>query len=286
MASAFQLVTPWSSVSFLDAALYYTRYHRWPIFPLRGKEPFPGSRGFYDATTHEAQIRQWWRAFPDANIGMPTGECSGVVVLDVDAGHGGFASLARMQELPGYEPLPATRKALSGGGGLHLYYAYPKDRHIGNKAHLGKLDGIDVRGQGGYIVLPPSQHASGNRYLWLDESQTAPFPTFFFDLAYPPRRQPRPAPAERARSSREAPTFARSGRDYLERALGECQGQSGTRHKWALWLACRLIANAQLSESEAEAVMLEYARRVPAGDHPYTEDDALGCLDWALTHAA
>jgi len=284
MASDFQLVSPWSSVSYLDAAIYYVRYHQWPIFPLRGKEPFPGSRGFYDATTQEAQIRQWWQTWPDANIGLPTGERSGVVVLDVDAGHGGFASLVAMQERPGYEPLPATRKALSGGGGLHLYYVYPQDRHVGNKAQLGHLSGIDVRGQGGYIVLPPSLHASGKRYLWLDESPSAPFPAFFFDLAYPPRRQPQHAATERVRFQREAPSPPLRGQDYLERALGECQ--AGTRHKWALWLACRLVGNARLPHCEAEAVMLEYTQRVPTGDHPYTEDDALGCLDWAYTHAA
>lgn len=283
MASAFQLVTPWASTSPLDAALFYVRYHLWPVFPLRGKEPLT-RRGFYDATIEEAQIRQWWRDFPDANIGMPTGERSGVVVLDVDAGHGGFVSLAAMQELPGYEPLPATRKAQSGGGGLHLYYAYPKDRPIGNKAQLGHLCGIDIRGQGGYIVLPPSLHASGNRYLWLDESKPAPFPAFFADLADPPRRQPQPPAPRPARAWREACALPDSGSDYLERALVKCQ--AGTRHKWALWLACRLIASARLSQGEAEAVMLEYVRRVPAGDHPYTEDDALGCLEWALTHAA
>lgn len=282
MASAFQLVTPWVSISSLDAALYYVRYLQWPVFPLRGKEPLT-NRGFYDATMQEAQIRQWWHTWPDANIGMPTGERSGVVVLDVDAGHGGFTSLSAMQERPGYEPLPATRKAISGGGGLHLYYAYPKDRHIGNKAQLGHLSGIDIRGQGGYIVLPPSLHGSGNRYLWLDESTPAPFPAFFFDLANPPRRQPQPPPTAKERFRSFASALPGSGNDYLERALGKCQ--AGTRHKWALWLACRLIANARLSECEAEAVMLEYARRVPAGDHPYTEDDALGCLDWALTHA-
>jgi Bifunctional DNA primase/polymerase, N-terminal len=283
MASTFQLVTPWVSIATLDAALYYVRYYQWPVFPLRGKEPLT-SRGFYDATRQEAQVRQWWQTWPDANIGMPTGEGSGVVVLDVDAEHGGFASLSAMQERPGYEPLPATRKAISGGGGLHLYYAYPKDRPIGNKAQLGHLDGIDIRGQGGYIVLPPSLHASGNRYLWLDESPPAPFPAFFFDLATPPRRPPTPPQAARAHVRREASTFPQSGNDYLERALRKCQ--AGTRHKWALWLACRLIEGTQLSAGEAEAVMLEYVRRVPAGDHPYTEDDALGCLDWALTHAA
>ena len=287
MASAFQLVTPWLSISPLDAALFYVRYHQWPVFPLRGKEPLT-RRGFYDATTQEAQVHQWWQSWPDANIGMPTGEGSGIVVLDVDAAHGGFASLAAMQERPGYVPLPATRKALSGGGGLHLYYAYPEGQRIGNKAQLGHLEGIDIRGQGGYIVLPPSLHpTSGNRYLWLDESRPAPFPAFFLELANPPRRQPPQPPArEKARGFREAPHVPRprSGNDYLERALGECR--AGTRHKWALWLACRLIANARLSGVEAEALMLEYVRRVPPGDHPYTEEDALGCLDWALSHAA
>jgi hypothetical protein len=280
------MVSTWSAVSQRDAALYYVRYLRWPVFPLHGKEPFPGSRGFYDATTQEAQILVWWGEWPDANIGIPTGEPSGVVVLDVDKDHGGFDSLVIMRDRPGYEPLPTTRKAISGGGGLHFYYAYPAGRHVGNKAGLGKLDGIDLRGQGGYIVLPPSRHASGNRYLWLDEGPLAPFPEFFLALASPPRQplRPRQPAQERERTAWSEGAPVRGGRDYLERALRECR--AGTRHKWALWLACRLVGDARLSHPEAEAVMLEYTRRVPPGDHPYTEDDAIGCLDWAYTHAA
>jgi hypothetical protein len=82
------------------------------------------------------------------------------LVLDVDPRHGGDASLVELERQ--YGPLPETPRVLTGGSGAHLYFAV--DHPIGNRA--GLAPGIDLRGDGGFVVAPPSVHASGRRYMW------------------------------------------------------------------------------------------------------------------------
>src|SRR6266568_1195731 len=92
------LVSPFDRLTNLEAALFYGKLGL-PVLPLEGKIPcVRGSRGLYDASTRADTIRRWWRAHPAANIGIPTGKPSGWWVLDVDARHHGYASLARLQE--------------------------------------------------------------------------------------------------------------------------------------------------------------------------------------------
>lgn len=127
----------------------------------RGKHPRT-QHGLKDATTDETTIRAWWQAWPDANVAIRTGRESGVVVLDVDAKHGGFESLAQLE-------VPPTVVARTGGGGQHHFFAHPGDL-VRNK--IGLLPGIDVRGENGYVVAAPSRHASGGTYAWdLDNSK-------------------------------------------------------------------------------------------------------------------
>src|SRR5216683_2586735 len=104
-----------------QAALSYTLTLGWPVFPVVGKRPLT-PRGFYDATADARQIQRWWRQWPDANIGIPTGEATGLVVVDVDPRHGGLDALEKMQCQ--FEPLPPTRITRTGGGGLHLWFTY------------------------------------------------------------------------------------------------------------------------------------------------------------------
>jgi hypothetical protein len=85
-----------------------------------------------------------------------------VVVVDIDPAHGGDASLADLVASNG--PLPATLEVSSGGGGRHLYFEHPGGRVPNSAGQLGA--GLDVRGEGGYVLIPPSRHGSGRRYLW------------------------------------------------------------------------------------------------------------------------
>ncbi|MGJ0533984.1 bifunctional DNA primase/polymerase [Methylocystis sp.] len=106
-------------------------------------------------------VAEWFRRWPDANIGVVSGEISNLIVLDVDPKHGSDAALERLERT--YGPVPATVEATTGGGGRHLYFAHPGGL-VRNRAGLAQ--GIDLRGDGGYIVAPPSIHPSGAFYEW------------------------------------------------------------------------------------------------------------------------
>jgi hypothetical protein len=179
----------------LKIALLYAK-QGWLVFPLFrpiegrcpcrnpecaniGKHPST-KRGFLDATTDENQIREWWEfAYTIANIGIRTGQESGLVVLDVDPRHGGDETLRQLEAQHG--PLPATPTVRSGGGGRHHYFRHPGSRVRTTSGILGS--GFDTRGDGGYIIAPGSLHVSGQYYEFEDgktpgDIPIAPIPTW------------------------------------------------------------------------------------------------------------
>ena len=126
-----------------------------------GKHPRTRN-GVKDASTSHGQITQWWKKFPDANIGIATGLISGIVVVDVDPRHGGDESLAQLQLNNG--DLPETMTANTGGGGIHLYFKYPEsEAHIKNSVSA-IAQGVDIRADNGFVIAPPSNHISGGQY--------------------------------------------------------------------------------------------------------------------------
>ena len=154
----------------LAAALDYAR-RGWPVFschptghqPLDGRKNAEGLGGFHLATTDEAQIRECWTRWPGAAIGLRTGEASGLFAVDIDPRNGGDISLENLEADHG--PLPETVESQTGGGGRHLFFRWP-GRPV--PCSTGKVArGIDVKGDGGYVILPPSAHASGRQYCWL-----------------------------------------------------------------------------------------------------------------------
>lgn len=177
----------------LQAALSYAE-RGWFVFPLHniengrcscrtncgspGKHPRT-KNGLKDATIDAAQIESWWTRWTEANIGIATGSVSGIYVIDIDNKRSvevapgiliseGEASLRQQAQVSG--ELPATLTSLTGSGGTHLVFGYPtipmETVSFGNRA--GILPSVDTRGDGGYIVAPPSLHLSGNRYQWQD----------------------------------------------------------------------------------------------------------------------
>jgi hypothetical protein len=136
------------------------------IFPCQPGAKTPATpNGLLAATTDPENIKQWWSANQDYNIGIATGETSGVWVLDID-GDEGEATLRALETEHG--ALPPTVEAITGGGGRHLYFRLA-DEPISNSA--GKIGpGIDVRGDGGYVLAPPSLHPCGGRYQWSVDS--------------------------------------------------------------------------------------------------------------------
>lgn len=142
------------------AALEYAA-RGWLVLPLRGKVPAT-THGLKDASADLGVVEDWWRRWPGVNVGLRTGAESGLLVLDVDPRHGGDDALAELEAEHG--ELPETVECLTGGGGRHVYFAHP-GRPIRNSAGL-LGDGLDIRGDGGYVVAAPSVHESGRRYEW------------------------------------------------------------------------------------------------------------------------
>lgn len=168
------------------AALAYLA-RGWSVIPIepRGKRPLVSWLEFQSRRPSRAEIAGWFRQRPDANVGVVTGALSGLVVLDVDERHGGTQGLAELEIAHG--PLPFTIEAVTGGGGRHLYFLHP-----GGVVHnrVGLVPGIDIRGDGGCVVAPPSPHPSGMRYAWAparspDEARLAPLPHWLERLAQP-----------------------------------------------------------------------------------------------------
>ena len=170
--------TPYASpLSAREAALAYLG-HGWSVIPIeqRAKRPLVAWLEFEHRCASAREIEGWFARWPGANVGIVTGRVSGLVVIDVDAAHGGGASLSRLESEHG--TLPSTVEVLTGGGGRHLYFAHPGGR-VGNR--VGLLPGLDLRGDGGCVVAPPSVHPSGRRYAWArgrspDEAPLAPLP--------------------------------------------------------------------------------------------------------------
>jgi hypothetical protein len=183
----------------LLAALAYA-VAGWPVVPLHtptaaggcscgdpacsraGKHPRT-RHGLTDASTDPAEIAAWWRRWPDANVGVRTGE---LVVLDVD-GPAGARALAELETAHG--PLPATRRARTGRG-EHLYFHAGEYEVASSVGRLGA--GLDLRARGGSAVAPPSRHPNGRRYAWTCTAEPAPLPAWLAELAT------RPAVAGRA----------------------------------------------------------------------------------------
>jgi len=161
-----------------DAALRLSELG--PVFPCRGKVPLTPN-GVKDASTEAATIAKAWQRYPDANVGLATGD---LIVLDVD-GEKGAESLEQLEREHG--PLAPTLSA-STGRGLHRYYRCPDGLTIGNStSKLGP--NLDVRGRGGYVIAPPSLHESGKRYEWIVEgAPIAELPEWLAELLKPKAR--------------------------------------------------------------------------------------------------
>jgi hypothetical protein len=133
---------------------------RRPRCPSVGKHPRVLWERWMSRRAGPTDIELWWDRWPEANVGVVTGWVSALVVVDVDPRNGGDTTLAALEAQE--QPLPATVTSLSGGGGRHLYFAHPT--HLVPSRPLG--DGVDLKAEGGVVVVPPSEHASGQRYRW------------------------------------------------------------------------------------------------------------------------
>ncbi|WP_223755727.1 bifunctional DNA primase/polymerase [Myxococcus sp. RHSTA-1-4] len=155
-----------------------------------GKHPRTAN-GVKDATTDAALIREWWQQWPTANIAIATGGTSGIDVVDADAKADGVTTLFKLADERG--ELPESVTARTSGGGCHVYF-----RHAGMVSKAGSIaPGIDTRGDGGYVIAPPSLHRNGERYAWEkglapSEIPLAEAPEWIRNAAQPKRARPAP----------------------------------------------------------------------------------------------
>lgn len=171
------------SHEFLEAAKRYASLGL-AVVPLmkRSKKPI-----FTDWTNlpraDGALVERWWSSTPEANIGILTGQKSGVFVLDVDSKNGGNDTYSEL--LAQHGQMPDTWEVMTGNGGRHCYFRFPAF-DVRNVA--GLLPGIDIRGTGGQVVAPPSIHPeTGRRYEWdglreIEETPIAEAPPWLIDL--------------------------------------------------------------------------------------------------------
>ena len=155
----------------------------WAVFPCSpiNKQPLI-EHGFKAASTDPETIKAWFRKWPNAMLAVATGAASGVVVLDVDRddekGLHGEASLAGL--LNGASLPPDLTAVRTPRGGRHIYFRYPEGVTIRNSA--GKLGpGLDVRGEGGYVIVPPSVMSDGKAYTWLSQATLNAMPEWLLD---------------------------------------------------------------------------------------------------------
>jgi hypothetical protein len=217
-----------------------------------GKHPIT-AHGLNDASTNREQVQWWWRRFPQANIGLATGHRFDV--LDVD-GHTGERSMARLSaQQPFGPPGPLVR---TGRGGWHVYLA---PTGLGNPKPRG-LEQVDWRGLGGYVLAPPSRHATGRRYRWVRDRDT-PIPEV------PPalrERLERPAPAQPTWPAvRPLAPGHPYGQRALEARLAEvARAPKGDRNRTLYVAGLRLfslVAGGVLEREQVEAGLLAAAER-------------------------
>lgn len=252
----------------LEAALALAK-RGWPVFPIHypkndlcscgkgdacsspAKHPITEA-GFKDATTDPGVIRSWWERHPEANIGVPTGSVSRLAVLDIDDPQS-FLDLTQK-----HGTLPPTLMAKTGGGGVHLFYSYSE----GVRNTAGLWPKIDVRGEGGYVLVAPSRHVSGQRYEWGDQAVApAPWPELLVELSKKPK--PRPAVSPRPADAGAGTAYGLAALDkelgILARAL---EGERNDTLNKAAFNVFRLVAGGELDDITATADLTAVASRI------------------------
>lgn len=158
-----------------DTILYAREYIKrgWHVLPVDGKVPLT-KNGLKDASNDINDAELWWGIagkLKDSNIAIRTGSVSKLIVVDVDAKSGGLESYEKMKD-----QFPPTPRVRTGGGGFHLYYLHTGQEVKNSASKIAP--GIDIRGDNGYVVAPPSSHESGNDYSWEVLPSTTPLAPF------------------------------------------------------------------------------------------------------------
>lgn len=255
----------------LAAALEYNQ-RGLAVIPIKraDKTALVGWRGFQLSRPTDDQILEWFAEYPGANLAIITGSVSGIVVLDIDSPEG-----LRIAKANGLPKTPAVKT----GKGWHLYFKHPGAK-LPN--WVKKIQDIDLRGDGGYVVAPPSIHENGAIYSWVPDTADLPFadlPSWVIDLAHPPRPEP---------AFQQEATLITRPRAYAEAALASASSrvanaQQGTRNDTLFRetsdLGKLLGGNFPIDRATIEREMFNAA--LSAG---LTQDEAFKTIASALEH--
>lgn len=226
-----------------------------PVFPCvpGGKQPLTPS-GFHDATSSARIVYDWWQRTPQANIGLPTGARTGVVVVDVDVHHGGsgFAAFERARAEGLAERWGWVVRTPSGG--IHAYYPTTPDRE--QRSWQVPSAHVDFRGDGGYVIAAPSRvevNGASNSYEVIASATRSAEPVDarrFREFLEPARRTP-PAPLSQLATARCRP-------EALARVVALTP--EGGRNRALFWASCRMVEAGQSRDSALGHLM-------PAAQH-------------------
>lgn len=262
----------------------YITHYGWQIFPCHsiqrgqctcpkgincqspGKHPLT-QNGFKDATASQETIRAWLARWPWCNWALATGRANGVVVIDIDPRNGGFDSIEEYEQNRQDGPLPETLRSSTGGGGRHLFYAYPPDATIKGDNRGRWLKGVDVKSDGGYVVLPEGEHFSGGRYAWVNWGER-------------PVLMPPDVVSDLSRQS-----AANSTRGDLPDTSEILKGvPEGRRDDELFRLACRL--RRQLGDGARDIVEMAILKAARGCSPPFPDEEALRKVEqaWRQDH--
>lgn len=231
--------------------------------PSAGKHPVASlvPHGLQQATSSAETIRAWWSAHPHANVGVRTGAESGGVVLDVD-GREGLTALRDLARRNGrFDALWAR----TGSGGWHAYFAHPGVEVPNSAKRVGP--GLDVRGDGGYVVAPPSLHATGSRYRWVNAlgDRLSPMADWLLDRAMPDPSVEVQQPV-RLRAGGESAYVAAAIDGEVRDMAATPTGQRNDRLNLAAYRLGRLVGSGLAAEGAVTDGLLNAARAAGLGE--------------------
>ena len=156
------------------------------VIPISGegdmKKPPQGFawKKYQNIMATPAEVQAWADSYPNLNLGIVTGAISGIVVIDIDD-----RNIADTIDVPKDTPMTIT------GKGYHVYCKMPKEPIKNSASKIA--DHVDIRGNGGYVLAPPSMHLSGNQYAWLNDLDTplADLPQWIIQKYYPTDKKPK-----------------------------------------------------------------------------------------------
>jgi len=247
----------------LRAVKFYVTKLNWPVFPVSQTKTPLVKGGYKAASTDHGQINRWFKNPNAVGIGVPTGERVGFFVLDID-GEKGADSLKALEDLHG--PLPETLEVITGrkAGGRHLYFRFTGEVDIRNSASkLGA--GLDIRGTGGYVIVPPSLHPSGNRYRYREghkplELSIAEAPSWLIDRVKTPEENRKCGVGEVQNPLSTCTPYGRKAlADEVTLVRQAPEGQRNDTLNRAAYDVGQLVAGGEISRQEAEEQLRQAA---------------------------